>query len=319
MRATGHLRDSARRRNGTGPRCIVVGVDGSPSATGAARWAAREAALRGLPVRLVAVVRRPSHDPLRTGQLRVDGRAAQRLAAAAAEVAAAAPGVQVLRLLARGSVVGVLDLLARDAELVVVGSRGRGPVTGALMGSVGVAVAESAGRPVVIVHDTLGSEPARDDSDPVVVGIAEAADEGVLRFAFDEAQRRGAPLHLVHAAAPGQDRLPAAVHRLLGDVGGRHPAVAVVTRVVHERPAAALIRLSATAQLVVTGAREAKGVTARRAAVHRALMRHGRCPTVVVAARPARRSRWRSRGRGAPASGSAACRCAHRLVRRRSA
>jgi nucleotide-binding universal stress UspA family protein len=35
------------------PNCIVVGVDGSVEATAAARWAAREAAMRGVPLTLI--------------------------------------------------------------------------------------------------------------------------------------------------------------------------------------------------------------------------------------------------------------------------
>lgn len=279
-----HPHGGTRHRDRGKPRSVVVGVDGSPSATDAARWAAHAAALRGLPVRLVAVIRPPSHDPRRTGRVRVDGRAAQRLAAAAAEVAATAPGVETSRVIARGSIVTVLGLLARDAELVVVGSRGRGPVTGALLGSVGVAVAESAACPVVVVHERCGWGLDPDDSAPVVVGVRTPADAAVVRFAVGEAERRGVALHAVHAIGPGAAGLPEAVDRLVRDIGGRHPTVEVVTRVVRERPAAVLTRLSATAQLVVTGARARRGLTGRRGVVHRALLRHGRCPVAVVAA-----------------------------------
>ena len=284
MSPTDHPHGGTRHRDGSRRGSVVVGVDGSPSATDAARWAARAAALRGLPVRLVAVIRPPSHDPRRTGRVRVDGRAAQRLAAAAAEVAATAPGVETSRVIARGSIVTVLRLLARDAELVVVGSRGRGPVTGALLGSVGVAVAESAACPVVVVHERGGWGLDPDDSAPVVVGVRTPADAAVVRFAVEEAERRGVALHAVHATGPGAARLPEAVERLVRDVGSRHPTVEVVTRVVRDRPAAALTRLSATAQLVVTGARARSGLAGRRGVVHRALLRHGRCPVAVVAA-----------------------------------
>ncbi|MCA1189927.1 universal stress protein, partial [Saccharopolyspora sp. 6T] len=66
---------------------IVVGVDGSAPAFGAVEWAAREAELRGLPVRLLAVLpdevtprddegaRRRARDVLDTAERVARGRA----------------------------------------------------------------------------------------------------------------------------------------------------------------------------------------------------------------------------------------------------
>ena len=55
------------------------------------------------------------------------------------------------------TIVGIAD--AKDADLIVVGSRGRGPVTAALLGSVSRGVLHHAKRPVLIVR--VAKSPVR--------------------------------------------------------------------------------------------------------------------------------------------------------------
>src|SRR5690242_18259630 len=83
-------------------RPVLVGIDGKDPALVAARGAAREAALRRAPVRLVdAFGWMPVHDGDDTFQIvpakrdRLRETAEERLAAAAAQVAAVAPDVVV--------------------------------------------------------------------------------------------------------------------------------------------------------------------------------------------------------------------------------
>jgi nucleotide-binding universal stress UspA family protein len=149
---------------------IVVGVDGSPESKEALRWALEEAHLRETPVRAVWAWELPlefeplmAAVPLTPGYLPDGADTAEQLRevterqleAVVAEVAREVPeaaGVQVERQAVEGHPADVLVEAARGAELLVVGSRGRGGFTGLLLGSVSQACAHHASCPVVIVR-----------------------------------------------------------------------------------------------------------------------------------------------------------------------
>jgi nucleotide-binding universal stress UspA family protein len=81
------------------------------------------------------------------------------------------------------------------ADLVVVGSRGRGGFTGLLLGSVGAQVAAHSACPVAVIRQL-----APDGASTIVVGIdGSPAAEAALAFAFDEASRHGWSITAVHA------------------------------------------------------------------------------------------------------------------------
>jgi nucleotide-binding universal stress UspA family protein len=146
---------------GVGVNGIVVGVDGSDESKQALRWALDEARLRHVPVRAVHVWIYPSligpgpFDPPSTlpiEQLRAD--AESLLQATVADVVGDAHDVEVE---VRQEVIegmparGLLDA-AEGADLLVVGSRGRGGFSGLLLGSVSQQCAHHATCPVVIVR-----------------------------------------------------------------------------------------------------------------------------------------------------------------------
>ena len=143
---------------------IVVGVDGSPAAQAALRWAADEARLRG--ARLVAVhawsyvppapIGEPSLMPMPSGDLA--GQLVAEREAARAELEAALgeafPGgapVELESRIVEGDPAQALESEATDAELVVVGSRGRSSIASVLLGSVSRHVVDHARCPVVVV------------------------------------------------------------------------------------------------------------------------------------------------------------------------
>jgi nucleotide-binding universal stress UspA family protein len=144
---------------------IVVGVDGSETATAALRWAVDEASLRDATLVAVlawtfvppAAIADPGVIPVAATTM-IDDLDAERTGATRALDAAlegvSTGGVQVERIVSEGSPGDVLVEAAAGADLVVVGSRGRGGIKSALLGSVSSHVAHHAPCPVVIVRAT---------------------------------------------------------------------------------------------------------------------------------------------------------------------
>jgi nucleotide-binding universal stress UspA family protein len=140
---------------------IVVGVDSSEGAKAALRFALDEAALRRATLRVVhawqfgyigasgiqgfaPVAGADLSDLRRRAEIALDG--------VLHEVAPAANGVVVERLVVEGAPATVLVDESRHADLLVVGSRGHGGFTGLLLGSVSQQCAHHAECPVVIVR-----------------------------------------------------------------------------------------------------------------------------------------------------------------------
>jgi nucleotide-binding universal stress UspA family protein len=134
---------------------IVVGVDASDHAQRALRWARDEARLRDATLEIVhsypppevlllpAMVSLPSDEELVAA-------ATQVIDEAVAEVGGF-EGIPIIRTVKAGGAAGVLCRAAEDAELIVVGTRGRGGFKELLLGSVSHQVATHAECPVVIV------------------------------------------------------------------------------------------------------------------------------------------------------------------------
>ncbi|RFU84556.1 universal stress protein [Streptomyces triticagri] len=134
---------------------VVVGVDGSSSSYAAVRWAVRQAELIGGAVDVVYAWDTPSAvgwagpavDP--TFDLE---QAREQFAAELRAALADPPPVEVREHLVEGDPSDVLIRAAEDAELLVVGRRGRGAFTRALLGSVSQRCAQHASCPVVVVR-----------------------------------------------------------------------------------------------------------------------------------------------------------------------
>jgi nucleotide-binding universal stress UspA family protein len=145
---------------------IVVGVDGSDASKEALRWALAEARLRGTVLRAVLAWEYPfvppAVEPFPIGPLIEGGETMEpsalrelhgnRLAQIVHEVAGDPADVEIDLDTVEGDAVEVLVDEGRRAELVVVGSRGHGGITGVLVGSVSQAVIQRARCPIVIVH-----------------------------------------------------------------------------------------------------------------------------------------------------------------------
>ncbi|WP_337062982.1 universal stress protein [Kineococcus sp. G2] len=143
-----------------GARGVVVGVDGSASATAALEAAAAEAEALGEGLRVVHAVHLqldPSLalEPGLAEQLREDAaqRARELVRRAVAEVTARHPVPVEQVVLADAFASDALLDAARDARLLVVGSRGHGAFLRALLGSTSHAVLQHAQVPVLVVPD----------------------------------------------------------------------------------------------------------------------------------------------------------------------
>jgi nucleotide-binding universal stress UspA family protein len=184
---------------------IVVGVDGSEHADRAIVWAARQAALEHRQLTLMH-----AFDPVgRTfvGALELEGdnrlellhslRRAARITLddAVQRVSEIGPDLDVHCELVDTDPRQALVDASKSAHLLVVGSRGRGPVRGLLLGSVSVAVSQLAECPTIVCRPRR-VEP---DTPGVLVGAdGSAASWPVIDFAFRQASLRGVPLTVMH-------------------------------------------------------------------------------------------------------------------------
>ncbi|GAA3501485.1 universal stress protein [Streptomyces prasinosporus] len=282
---------------------LVVGVDGSESALRAVDWAADEAALRRVPLRLVHASLWEHYEGVApvTGSGRPGERArAETVVEDALERARTRrPEVK-----AQGEVVPeepeyVLLREGREATAVVVGSRGRGDLAEALLGSVSLTVAARAHCPVIVLRGGHDGRAASGAGRRVLVGVGEGArGAAAVRFAAEEARLRGVPLEAVRAwqyplregtehpllagnpARPYQERAAQVLEEALRDV----PEDVEVRRRTVEGPARRVLAAASDgADLLVVGARRRPGHHGLQLGrVAHAVLHRSACPVAVV-------------------------------------
>lgn len=288
---------------------VVAAVDGSEDSLRALEWALetagrRAATLRVVHVRqyaawgqadvLVAAPPEAEGDPVLD---EVRARLADRVAEPAVEYVAleGVPGA-------------VLPELGLDAELLVLGSRGRGGFASLLLGSNGLAVARDAECPVVVVPAPgreVHGDGAEEPGPRVVVGLhADSPDDAVLTFAFTEAALRGARVQVIAAypwpvqtwSAPGQ-LVPPPVDRdaienetrvlaegFLAPHRKRHPEVRAGVQALPGDAPGLLVAASKDAELVVVGRHRRRLLAPARmmGSVTQAVLLHAASPVAVV-------------------------------------
>lgn len=267
---------------------VVVGVDGSDGARAALVWAFGEAARRGSDLRVVSAFPVDVYwmDAYLLDTRRVDSARTHtetRVQHVLDEVrrdpaVVAVPGAADVAadvVVAAGAPAEHLVDQTGPGDLMVVGSRGRGAVRGALLGSVALHCVTHARCPVVVVHGAPA--PRESGSTPVVVvGVdGSTASRAALAAAAAQAGRSGGRVEVVAVAEPpdvwavadgllpisSEEGLAAtravatdAVEAVLGpeDAPGRVP-VELVT--VEGIPAHVLTERAARADLLVVGSR----------------------------------------------------------------
>lgn len=185
---------------------ILVGVDGSAAAYGAVRWAAEEAALRGCGLLIVHATDPHAYGLWTSPPIVREGLrelALPYVQSAEKQAVRAAPSIDVRTRVMVASTAKVLVRLSRDAELTVIGQSGRSGLSRAVLGSIAERVLANAQGPVIAVPSD-GPGAAHASIGRIVVVVDDPVQhQRTLRFAFEEAQRRRVPLHVVHVPDGG--------------------------------------------------------------------------------------------------------------------
>lgn len=285
------------------PGSVVVGVDGSEASDHAVQWGARHAGLEHRAVVLVHAASptvattwmgAPAYNPASVLQAIEDAGRAQ-LEEAAQAVHAQDPTLTVYRVFDHRDPRDALLDLAKKAALVVLGSRGRGPMASLILGSVSLAVSQHASCPVVVVRKS-GAE----GGGGIVVGSdGTTRSDAALGFAFRQAALRSLPLTVVHAFWSEQDEgYPSEARsyaqadledmRLLlaESIAGPEadfPEVKVTLYVERGVPDTVLLHACETADLVVVGTHPTNAVYDLLAGeVSRSVLGRAHCPVAVV-------------------------------------
>ncbi|MGW1977617.1 universal stress protein [Streptomyces sp. NPDC001889] len=289
-------------------RTVTVGLDGTRESLAAAEWAAREARLRGLALRMVQVweavplmqapfLGRETRQRWDEPSERIPFETAQALRRRH-------PGLDITWRQLTGRPAEVLPEAAEESELLVLGSRGLGGLGGFLLGSVGQSVVARAERPVVFVRAPEGDEEgALPETDgPVVLGLdANAPDDALTAFAFDAAARRETALRVVHSwnlppyfayGLPPDPELNAQLAdgeaRTLAEVlrpwRQKYPALDVIEEARPGKAVDQLVDASRRASLVVVGRRirRATPFGGRIGSVAHAVLHHAAAPVAVI-------------------------------------
>jgi nucleotide-binding universal stress UspA family protein len=271
---------------------ILVGYDGSPGSERALRWAAREARCRNT-VLTVCHACAPGDIEAPSG----DGGAPDRMLPAGEQILA--EGLRFARtimgagqarpLLAAGPAARMLCEHSPDADMVVVGTRGRGGLPGMLLGSVAQRVCAHARGRVVVVrghwHPAAEYAPG-----PVAVG-ADGSDGScaAVVFAAEEATFRAVPLLAVCALADapgslgGAGPMQEAFDRDTARWEKQYPELTILRQVTFGQPRAALLDAASGAQLLIVGSRGRGGLKGMLlGSVSQAMLHHARCPVGVA-------------------------------------
>lgn len=250
---------------------VVVGIDGSPAAEVAIRWAAIEAAALRSPLQLVYAM---TSDGL-------PATAGDIVYKAVAQARGLAPGIVIDSRIERGSPSEALVKASGRAAVVVIGSRGLGLMVGALVGSTGLDLAANAHCPVVVVRPDLGALAGI----RVVIGYdGSPAGDTALKFGLDYARRHNLAVRVVAAQPIGTE-----LHRITEDElrevvhahGGHDAELIHITG----HPAEHILRLSADAALIVLGARGRGGFAGMLiGSVSQTVLHHADAPVAVIPA-----------------------------------
>lgn len=308
-------------------RGIVVGVDGSDQSMCALAWAAQEAERRKSPLHVVTAYTVPvfAASSMDAGYATVDDSVVREGAQAVLDQAisrvAARHDLDLYPRVESGDAAGVLLELSEEAELMVVGSRGRGGFVGRLLGSVSSALPAHAKCPTVVVPlfcaprlaeagvpapKGKGEQcPGPEDIEKVVVVGVDGSEQARMAslMAAEQAQSRGLPLKVLCSLPPftgslawmptpvDRDALHAEIMVQLNAgkawLQSHFPQVDISVDLVDGPPVETMIEASRTAELVVLGTRGRGGFAGMLlGSTSQGVLHHAKGPVLVVPDRP---------------------------------
>lgn len=284
---------------------IVVGIDGSANSEAALDWAVTEASRRKLRLHLFGAGIRQIRggEPIYSdwqsdAALTRDALEAadKHLEAALVRARESAPSLIITLESVVDSAAGGLVDLSAEADTIVLGRSGHGPLVGAALGSVALQVVTHAQCPVVVVR---ASTDDTTNARGVVVGVdGSGGSELALGYAFEQASWRDVPLDVVHtwwtsatrALTPESMSDQVTNQRLtlsetLVGWSEKYPDVEVRTSLPMGPTAFTLTEAADHAELLVVGSRGRGGFRSLLlGSVSQGVLQHATCTVAVVRA-----------------------------------
>jgi nucleotide-binding universal stress UspA family protein len=279
---------------------VIVGYDASPWSERALTEGAAEAAARGGGLVIVHAFHRlaPAEPALPGTELSTRELAEKTVAEGAAGIRGPYPGMDIQTRVVDGHPAYALAEASRDADVLVVGNRGRGGFAELLLGSVSHRVLAHASCPVVVVRGELRT---RRDRVLALVDIDAPCDD-LLEFAFAEAARRGARLTAANVwdgawhtavtevtdtageADAFETEHDARLATLVRPWQAEYPEVHTIRRIGVGSVSDVAVKATDDADLVVVGGRkQGEGHHGMRVGpIASAILHHATCPVAVV-------------------------------------
>ncbi|RDI53946.1 universal stress protein [Nocardia mexicana] len=276
-------------------RPIVVGVDDSPSAIPAARWAADLAAREQVSLLLVSTIPAPDYPVAAGGRaerdlLRTFSSVARRRAERVADIVQRdQPSLPIRQLPRVGDPVRELVATSADARMVVVAGPDTRRLPTLLTGSIAERVAEKSHCPVAVWHGRL--DDPLSDRRPVLVDLGASAGTGPIGNAFELAELLDVDVIAMRSATPPrresarlspQQRNAVRTEQLVAGWQRQYPNVRVTNVIEPDTSARTRAARAGNAQMVVSGDRggnRLSGMLSR--SVSQNLMYRAPCPMIV--------------------------------------
>lgn len=265
---------------------VVVGIDGSESSQVALSWAADEAALRGLPLRVIHAWQVPlppvAMGPavMHPGEEQLEQAAQSILDRAVDDLEKSHPRAEITSDLVSGPPATVMIEASEDATMLVVGKGHLEGIAAFFLGSTSMQVVTHAECPVAIAIEPEADVEPGPDAGRVVVGIdGSEISVGAAQEAFEAASLLNAGVTLLHVWNPSEydvaglatgsalnweDAHQGELRGMAETVAGlqeKYPDVNVEQRLAHGKPGKVLADHSRSAKLIVVGSRGHGGFT----------------------------------------------------------
>ncbi|MFV9671961.1 MAG: universal stress protein [Acidimicrobiia bacterium] len=271
---------------------ILVGVDGSPNAVNAAAWAFAIGRRTNSPVKATAAwTQRPPPHESGTDYLVSEMHTQTAGVAVRSLLDAGLDGIEVIAVSGPAAEVLLETADGLDASMLVVGTRGLGPLAGLLLGSISRRLLFTTHRPLVVVP--CQSTPSPPVLTRVLVGVdCSPVAQRVLSWSAAFCANLGVPATIVRCADPGCERPPGHVAHVDDQVrtdaeealeSFRYQGVNYAIVIAHCDPRVALLETAARerADLIVVG-RRGEGRFRGLGGTASYLARHSPMPLAVI-------------------------------------